>query len=552
MYQLTVDSNLNGRFCRQVKKLGANGGEGGIRTRVGRKPLLDFESSPLWPLRYLSRGGTKILPSLSIHNYFMLYWSVINRWNIKLMYRRRYAAAVGGLLLLQLLSGATASQNELQQVLDAGELVVVTRNAPTTYYQGPDGAAGIEYELAKGFAESLGVKLRLVVAANVSDVLRRLADGGGNLAAAGLTITPARERWLRFTPAYQQVTQQLVYRTGEVVPTSMSTLNGTLEVLANSSHAERLTLLKTRYPQLSWQENGRLNSEELLSQVFNGELDYTIADSNEVAVERRFYPDLRVAFNVSSPESLGWAFSRSRDGSLYQAAVRYFEQLKSSGRLAQMVEGYYGHVEDFDYGGARAFFHDSDQRLGLYRANFESAAADNHIDWRLLAAMAYQESHWDPRAISPTGVRGIMMLTQDTARDLGVDQRTDAAQSIDGGARYFKYLLDNLPETIQGRDRIWLALAAYNIGLGHLEDARVITQKRGGDPNRWVDVKANLPLLQHRKWYARAHYGYARGDEAVRYVENIRSYYDILAWALDRETPEIQQISTPVAVVAEN
>jgi len=337
-----------------------------------------------------------------------------------------------------------------------------------------------------------------------------------------------------------------------LVPTSISTLNGTLEVLANSSHAEHLALLKTRYPQLSWQESGRLNSEELLSQVFDGALDYTIADSNEVAMERRFYPDLRVAFDVSPPESLGWAFSRSRDDSLYRTAVRYFDQLKSSGRLAQMVEGYYGHVEDFDYGGARTFFHDIDQRLPRYRANFETAAADNQLDWRLLAAMAYQESHWDPRAISPTGVRGIMMLTQDTAHDLGVDQRTNASQSIDGGARYFKFLLGKLPDDIQGRDRIWFALAAYNVGIGHLEDARAITRLRGGDSDRWVDVKANLPMLQKRVWYRHTRYGYANGDQAVRYVENIRSYYDILAWALDRETPDIQQVSTPVAVVAEN
>lgn len=468
------------------------------------------------------------------------------------MYRRRIATAAGGLLLLQLLSGATTSQSELQQVLDTGELVVVTRNTPTTYYQGPDGPTGIEYELAQGFAKSLGVKLRLVVANNVSDVLQRLADGEGDFAAAGLTVTDARENWLQFTPPYQQVTQQLVYRSGEAVPSSIANLDGNLEVLANSSHAEHLTHLKARFPQLSWQETTKLNSEDLLAEVYRGDLDYTIADSNEVAVERRFYPDLRVAFDVSAPESLAWAFPRARDDSLYQAAVNYFEGLKTSGRLAQLVDGYYGHIEDFDYAGARAFFADINQRLGLYRASFKTAAVDNQLDWRLLAAMAYQESHWDPRAISPTGVRGIMMLTQDTAHDLGVDRRTDAEQSIDGGARYFKYLLDKMPEHVQGRDRLWLALAAYNIGFGHLEDARVITQQRGGDPDRWVDVKANLPLLQKRRWYARTRYGYARGDEAVRYVENIRSYYDILAWALDRQTPEIRHVSLPLAVVAEN
>ncbi len=452
--------------------------------------------------------------------------------------RRHYTAALGGLLMLQLIGGCSQPRNELEQVLAAGELVVVTRNTATTYYEGPDGPTGMEYDLASGFANELGVKLRLVVANNVAEVLRQLAEGKAQFAAAGLTVTEPRQHWLRFTPAYQEVTQQLVYRRGTPRPASIGRMEGHLEVLAASSHAEHLSRLKGDYSHLAWTENSELNSEELLSLLYEGVIDYTVADSHEIAINQRFLPELRIAFDLTEPEFLAWAFPRFRDDSLYLAATEYFERMRSNGQLAQLVEKHYGHVSDFDYVGTRTFLRHIEQRLPQFRPQFETAATDNSLDWRLLAAMAYQESHWNPRAVSPTGVRGIMMLTQNTARDLGVERRTDPSQSIEGGSRYFKTLLERLPERIEGRDRYWLALAAYNIGYGHLEDARIITQQRGGNPDKWMDVKENLPLLHKRKWYSQTRYGYARGNEAVRYVENIRSYYDILAWNIDRNEPK--------------
>ncbi|GAB4288780.1 MAG: membrane-bound lytic murein transglycosylase MltF [Thiohalomonadaceae bacterium] len=466
--------------------------------------------------------------------------------------RRRYAAALSGLLLLQLIGGCSQPRNELEQVLKAGELVVLTRNTATTYYEGPDGPTGMEYDLAHGFAEELGVRLRLIVANNVGDVLRQLAEGKAHFAAAGLTVTEPRQQWLRFTPPYQEITQQLVYRRGTPRPASIETMDGHLEVLAASSHAEHLTRLKGEYAQLNWTENNELSSEELLSLLYDGVIDYTIADSHEVAINRRFLPELRIAFDISQPESLAWAFPRFRDDSLYQAATAYFQRLQQDGRLAHLVEKHYGHVSDFDYVGTRTFMRHIEQRLPQYRPQFEMAADTHSLDWRLLAAIAYQESHWDPQAISPTGVRGIMMLTRSTAHDLGVDRRTDPTQSIEGGSRYFKSLLDRLPERIEGRDRLWLALAAYNIGYGHLEDARIITQQRGGNPDKWLDVKKHMPLLHKRKWYSQTRHGYARGNEAVRYVENIRSYYDILVWTIERQEPKQAPIALPAALQLAN
>ena len=175
-------------------------------------------------------------------------------------------------------------------------------------------------------------------------------------------------------------------------------------------------------------------------------------------------------------------------------------------------------------------------RLPKYLPLFQQAAEEHLIDWRLLAAIGYQESHWLEHATSPTGVKGIMMLTNGTAAQLKVTDRTNPAQSIAGGARYFRQRMAKISSRILEPDRTWMALASYNVGFGHLEDARILTQSRGENPDKWLDVKKNLPLLSEKQWYSRTKYGYARGNEPVRYVENVRSYYDLLVW-LTTEDP---------------
>jgi len=441
-------------------------------------------------------------------------------------------------LLAPLLLTSCSRPTQLERVLKAKELRVLTRNTATTYYEGASAPAGIEYDLAKGFADELGVRLKLVPVNNVNDVLTQLSAGQADFAAAGLLVTNARREWLRFTPPYQEVTPQLVYRLGKPKPADLDHLDGTLEVIANSGDLDRLRFLQRQHPTLKWVENRNADTEDLLAAVWQQSIDYTVADSNEVAVFRRFYPELRIAFDLGRPQKLAWAFRRNGDNSLYQRAVAYFKKIKQNGRLAQLLERYYGHVNEFDYVGTRAFLRDIRKRLPKYRPLFKEAAAKTGIDWRLLAAMAYQESHWNPHAVSPTGVRGIMMLTKATAGQLGIERRTDPAQSIEGGARYLKRLLGRFPSDIENPDRIWLATAAYNVGYGHLQDARIITKDRGGNPDHWSDVKAALPLLHKKRWNEKVPHGYARGREAVRYVENIRGYYDTLVWLTDQEQPD--------------
>ncbi len=460
--------------------------------------------------------------------------STVSRFMRKLLLS---SFVVVGALVALVLNACAPQRTVLEQVLEAGELRVLTRNSPTTYYIGPHGPTGPEYELIQAFADELGVKVRLIEEDSLPVLLERIGRGEAHVAAAGLTVTEARQRFLRFGPAYQTITQQVVYRRGGLRPRSVADLaEGHLEVVAHSSHVEQLRALQAKYPELDWAESEDTTSTELMNLVAEEVIDFTIADSNEVSLIRRYHPEVQVAFDISEEQPLAWAFPKGDDDSLYQAAKRFFDNYAKSGELKHLLARHYGHVRDYDYAGTPTYMRHVNRRLPNYRELFEQAAERTGLDWMLLAAVAYQESHWNPLAVSPTGVRGMMMLTRVTARQLGVKKRTDAAQSIDGGARYLRSLIDRFADIPQP-DRTWLALAAYNVGYGHVRDAMWITEKRGGDPTRWADVKESLPLLRRKKWYRQTKHGYARGHEPVRYVENIRSYYDILRWQLKREAP---------------
>jgi len=470
-----------------------------------------------------------------------------------IMHSRIFAGVIAFAILCSIvLNACTPQKNLLEQVLAAGELRALTRNAATTFYEGPHGPTGMEYDLLQRFATYLNVKLTLTTSDDLKDILEQVEGGDAHVAAAGLTITDARKQKVLFAPSYQSITQQLIYNRKNQHPRNLADLQaGKMEVIANSSHVERLTEIKQTWKNLSWEENSTAGANELMNLVAQKTIDFTIADSNAFSISRRYYPQLSAAFDISEPQQLAWAFSNSDDRSLYNKAVTFFNNLKTSGELDSLIERHYGHINRYDYAGTYTYMYHVNNRLPKYQVMLSDAATANNIDWRLLAATAYQESHWNPRAKSPTGVRGIMMLTKVTAAQLGVLVRTDPEESINGGAKYLRSLLNRLPADMEEPDRTWLALASYNVGYGHVKDAQLITEQRGDNPYKWEDVKKSLPLLRQKKWYKNTRYGYARGLEPVRYVENIRSYYDILRWQLDKglnnDVPEsILAFSSPV------
>lgn len=178
-------------------------------------------------------------------------------------------------------------------------------------------------------------------------------------------------------------------------------------------------------------------------------------------------------------------------------------------------------------------------RLPRYLVMFKHEARRHDLAWQLLAAQAYQESRWNPRAVSPTGVRGIMMLTRNTSSAYGIENRHDPRSSIRGGARHFARLLKRVPATIEEPDRTWVALAAYNVGMGHIKDARRLARQMGKDPDRWSSLREVLPLLAQKKYYRSLPYGYARGWEPVVYVKRIRAFEKLLQAKFPPPPPEI-------------
>jgi membrane-bound lytic murein transglycosylase F len=363
-------------------------------------------------------------------------------------------------------------------------------------------------------------------------VMPRVIEGRAHIAAAGLTATDPRVAMVDFSPGYETTEQQVIYRRGTRRPREVSDLlGGRLEVVAGSAYAAELERLRAHDPLLTWVENPTAGAEELIRRVTSGDIDYTVIDSNVFAILRQFHPEAGVAFGLGNDSQLAWALPRN-ESALREAVAAYFAQITASGHLAQVLDRYYVafSADDFDYVGSRAFIDHFRSRLPEYRDYFLEAQRETGIDWRLLAAMAYQESHWDLHAVSPTGVRGIMMLTQRTAQMMEVSDRLDPRQSIVGGARYFRRMLETIPARIPEPDKVWLAVAAYNVGYGHLEDARIITQMHGGDADVWDDVRTHLPLLSDENWYTRVARGYARGSEPVHYVDNVRRYYELLQW----------------------
>ncbi|MBV8062830.1 MAG: membrane-bound lytic murein transglycosylase MltF [Nevskia sp.] len=432
------------------------------------------------------------------------------------------------------LSTCSPGLNALEKAQVLGKLVVATTNSPTTCYDGPQGLTGFECDLLRGLARKLKVELDLRYFDSAPATVDAVASGNADLAAASLNITPARQQRVRFSHPLQEVVPQLVYRGDNDAPQDLGELDGTLAVVPGSSAEELLEAAQRRYPDLKWNKAGSESDvDDLLYQVSKGELDYTIANSDLVAINQRYYPNLRVGFALAGKQDLAWALAQGEDDSLYKAVQEYLHQVGAS-ELARLRDRYFGHINETDYLGVVRFTADVQGRLPRYRAWFEAAARQYRLDWRVLAAIGYQESHWDPAAVSPTGVRGLMMLTTDTATLLEVD-RENAAQSIRGGARWFRQIMADLPPQIAEPDRTWMALAAYNQGLGHLLDARELVAQLGGDPDRWLDVRNALPLLSREHWFKSTHYGYARGREAVGFVGNVRNYYDMLSWLTQNE-----------------
>jgi membrane-bound lytic murein transglycosylase F len=437
-----------------------------------------------------------------------------------------------GLVITCLLLGACSGRDSLSRIEQSDTLRVVSRNSATTYYVDRGEPAGFEYALLALFAADLGVSLKVEPVHNIATLFAAVAKNQADLAAAGLAITPAREQKFSFTSPYATVKMQAVYVRGKQRPRRIEDLyRGTLVVLANSSQEEYLRELQKEQPRLLWQAVSNAEPLELLEMVSSGAANYAIVSSSEFHANHVLYPTLKVGFTLEQEEHLAWALRSGDDNQrLLARANAFLARIESDGTLAELWSQYFERDWEISNAGTQTFNRNARERLPVYLDLIKEVAEEFQMDWQMLAAIAYQESHWDPRARSPTGVRGMMMLTNNTAGEMKVTDRLDPAQSLRGGARYLKQIKRRLPAAMKEPDRTWFGLAAYNIGRGHLEDARVLTERQGGNPNTWEDVSERLPLLQKSKYYRNTRYGYARGSEPVKYVRNVKQYRHNLEW----------------------
>jgi membrane-bound lytic murein transglycosylase F len=422
---------------------------------------------------------------------------------------------------------ALAGCGRIDAPQEKGELVVAVRNTPAFSQEDSESGNGFERDVIDAFAQELGVKARFVVAADPVELVTLLHDGAVHLATTipvGTTVDG-----VRYSPALRRAPQVLVRHVDDVALDNADNLVlETIEVVAGSPIAESLRKADGASGRVIVERAG-LGEIELLERVANRKARLVATDMTHFRIASNYFPDLRIAATLPGVVDFAWGFAQDSDPDLFKKSGEFIARIRGDGTLTRLEDRYFGHLKRLNQPNAAGFLERMQTALPHFRQEFQNAQEITGIDWRLLAAVAYQESAWDPLATSPTGVRGIMMLTEETADRLNVSNRLDPRQSIRAGAKYLQDLIEQLPDSVPSPDKLWLGLAAYNLGLGHMHGAQAIAESMKRNPDSWYDMKQVLPLLARPEYYARLKSGRARGGEAVIMVENIRSYYAILS-----------------------
>ncbi|MBU0720939.1 membrane-bound lytic murein transglycosylase MltF [bacterium] len=417
-------------------------------------------------------------------------------------------------------------------ILKNKKLNVVILNAPTTYYIGAEGAQGFEYDLLKSYADHLGVDLNITAANTVKEAVELSKNPSVHVTSASLAKTKQREKQFNFGPSYFEVQEQVICHRGMLgsgqFPRDIEDLAGLrITVGEETSYSDTIKALQKDGFDINASFSSEFSTEELLEKVALHEIDCTIADSNIYALNLRYFTEIALAFTISDREQLAWVLAENSK-ELESSMFSWLNGFNQSGAMAQLKDHYYSYVMYFDYYDTKMFYKRVKARLPKYEKYFMEAGSRFDIPWKLLASISYQESHWNPKAKSFTGVKGLMMLTRTTAKMLKVKNRLDPKESIVGGTRHLKQMLKFVSKDVKGENRLKFALAAYNVGMGHIHDAQILARRMGLNPNIWSDLKKVLPLLSQKKYYKTLKHGYARGSEPVRYVESIYDYRDIL------------------------
>ncbi|NVL90900.1 MAG: membrane-bound lytic murein transglycosylase MltF [Desulfobacterales bacterium] len=432
------------------------------------------------------------------------------------------------LLIGPLFLGACGKDNTaLDRIMESGTITIITRNDAHCYYTYRGQEMGFEYDLAKAFADFLGVKLKVKVPESRDQLLPLLDKGAGEVVAASITTTPSGLELADFSKRYISVQQMVITHKKDTNIRSMNDLVGkNIHVCRGTPYEARLRTIEKMDPGVIITARDDVSTEDLIRGVAEGKIEITVADSNVALLNRRYYPDIRIAFPIKKPQPLCWAVKKGGKA-LLNEINEFFDTIEEDGTFLDIYNRYYAYVERFDHLDIKRFQHRMETRFPKYMKTIKEAAKLYRFDWRLIAALIYQESQFNPWAKSFSGVRGLMQLTLPTAMEMGVKNRLNPQESIMGGVRYLKMLYDVYDNATEP-DRTLIAFAAYNVGKGHVIDARTLASKMKLDPNKWSSLEKTLPLLSDPKYYKKSRFGYCRGREPVSHVQRILTYYNIL------------------------
>jgi membrane-bound lytic murein transglycosylase F len=428
-----------------------------------------------------------------------------------------------------------SAPSSVERIKKTGVLRVITNNSINTYYYYNGQPTGFEYDLAREFANFLSVDLDIVTS-GWNNMFSYLKQGKGDFIAAGLAITKKRLEKVNFSIPYMTIQQHIVHHKLVFGPKNIEDLTfRTLHVRRGTSYHSRLEEIKKTGVDFNYILHDNIPTEELIRMVHEREIKFTVADNNIAYLNQRYYPDIRIGIALQEKESLAWAVNKD-DSQMLEQINKFFLYANETGLLKQIADKYYSNIEDSDPYDLKRFHQRIKTRLPKYKKIIIEESQKYGFDWKLVAAIVYQESHFNSDAKSYTNVRGLMQVTTATAEEMGIEDRLKPSQSIKAGIKYLDKMVKKFDYLEDDYDRILFALASYNIGYGHVLDAIRIAINMGLDEKKWQSLKTTLPLLSKSKYYKQTKYGYARGWEPLQYIERILIYYDILKQKNIKET----------------
>lgn len=433
---------------------------------------------------------------------------------------------------------------DLDKIKERGSLIAVLENSSTGFFIYKGQPMGYEYDLLELFSKHLGVKLEIRTTASIQEAFETLNRGEADIIAYSLTVTKERKKELAFTDSHYTTRQVLVQRKPDnwnkltrdeiehrLVRNQVDLIGKQIHVRKRSAYIDRLHNLSDEIGGdiMILEEGDSLETEKLIKMVANGEIDYTIADESVAIVNASYYPNIDVKTPISFPQQIAWAVRKNSDGFVTEIN-QWLADIKKQPTYNVIFKKYFRNSRASLQRAKSDYSSFEGDKISMYDDKIKEAADSLGWDWLLLASQIFQESRFDPYAKSWAGAVGLMQLVPDTGKNYGANNLYDPHQSINAGVNFMRHLDKLWSKTVKDdKERIKFVLASYNVGLGHVTDARDLAMKYGRDPLKWEDNVEYYLLMKSKPEFFRdpiVKSGYCRGEEPVNYVQDILTRFD--------------------------